>query len=792
MKFYSINIISILFAITHIIHSKAEFVLTDEQYNSFKYGANEFDMLIVGDSGTEKEARQVMELSKFDALLHLGDFDYNCEPDKYFNKIMDSQRTYQFMGVLGNHEGYSECQEKSDRFKSNVYSEMVHQTKNKEVSCVFSESKWMWSCKYNNVRVIGLSSGVNGADKNPEQLAFLKKHLSSATEDWKICCWHFYDDYYHTGKYHDSEHKNIVSKEGDSFYDYCKDHGAIIFSAHDHVYARTHVMSLFKKPVIDTFDKATGEEIVQIRNGASFNILNGAGGYEMYIEQGEEKDYPHWQKTYAKGSSGENANKYGGLFCRFNVGGNNRKAYCEFRRINTSNKVYDKFTIYRNDNPETTPYTKIDDDFKSEKILAYKTANNIEEPIVDKTSNNTLVYFEDTSNKNKSGWSKFKDKLFTKTNIIIGGSVSGFLIICGVGLLFINKRKKITDKELTMSYNKSSQDDSSFFYTTFPDKPFDLNDSKTIDATFAPLPITADNKDKDEKKDKSFEFNYFDTEPKISAQPRYLNDDDDDDDYDDYDEMDKLNNNRHKYNDDYDYDSRHKYNDTYDYNRTNDNRRKYNDDYDRMNDNRHKYDDEYGNSTGYRYRNQRRNDQGQKDYSTKYNASTRSNNNYNSDKSSRDVDYNSTNHYDSSKTRDGDYKFNYYDSTTRNDDYSKTRSNNNNNYYKSSSTTTRDTDYYSSSRSNNNYNNKSRDRYNYEASPQPKNNTYKSRDNYYDYDREPKSSRYDTKSSSSRAKNYDNTYDYYLPSKSTENLRSNYYNSSFNNKDYDQKYNKYR
>jgi len=237
----------------------------------------------------------------------------------------------------------------------------------------------------------------------------LKKHLNDATEDWKICSWHFYDKYYHTGMY--QEYGNIVSGDhgGESFYDYCKDHGAIIFSAHDHVYARTKVMSEFKEPVIDKYDGKTSGNIVQIRNGATFNILNGAGGWEMYIEKGEQKDYKHWEKKYARGDNYENANRYGGLFCQFNVGGNKRKAYCEFQRINSSDKVFDKFYIYRNDDPENHSYNDIDESFISEKIKAFEIENNISNESTnvndnndDNISNNKEINSQNSTDNQKS------------------------------------------------------------------------------------------------------------------------------------------------------------------------------------------------------------------------------------------------------------------------------------------------------------------------------------------------------------------------------------------------------
>ncbi|ORX84498.1 Metallo-dependent phosphatase [Anaeromyces robustus] len=415
MKFNKTSLLSFAFLISkQIIKINAFPSNGEDQLNSFPYGEKEFRLGIIGDSGAEDESREVMELTTYDAILNLGDLDYNCQPDAYFEKVLDSNRKYDFLSVLGNHDAGHECPAEANRFLDNVYNEMTS-SKNKNTQCEFSESKFMWSCKYYNMRIIGLTPGVSGADKRDVQLEFLKKHLSSSNEDWKICAWHFYDKYYHTGKYPDDG--NIVSGSYESFYDYCKDHGAIIFSAHDHVYARTHVMSQFSEPVIDRFDEETGEDIVQIRKGATIDILNGAGGWEMYIEQGEQKDYKWWQKKYAKGSHGENEKSYGGLFCNFNVGGNKDKARCEFLRINSDEKVFDNFTIYKNENPGTIPYSQIDEKFLYEKTEAFK-----------------------------NGGSSGNGSKISTTKIIIGGSICAALVILGGGiLLFTKKNKKYTN-----------------------------------------------------------------------------------------------------------------------------------------------------------------------------------------------------------------------------------------------------------------------------------------------------------------------------------------------------------
>jgi len=91
-----------------------------------------------------------MALGSFDVLLHLGDYDYDCSPDKYFDTIL-SNRSFKFFGVLGNHENEGECGEsKHQEFINNIYKEMTN-SRNKGTSCTFSPLKTMWSCKYKNI-----------------------------------------------------------------------------------------------------------------------------------------------------------------------------------------------------------------------------------------------------------------------------------------------------------------------------------------------------------------------------------------------------------------------------------------------------------------------------------------------------------------------------------------------------------------------------------------------------------------------------------------------------------------
>ena len=330
-------------------------------------------------------------------------------------------------------------------------------------------------------RIIGLTSKVVGADDRSKQLKFLKEHLGNATEDWKICAWHHYDKYYHTGKYQNDG--NLISGDGESFYDYCREHGAIVLSAHDHVYARSKVMSKFSSKHIDEYDNKEyvneKGDIVQIRDGATFNILNGAGGYEMYVEQGEQKHYPHWQKKYALGDNRENENRYGGLFCTFNVGGNNKKAKCEFLRIRSSNKLFDSFTIYQNEDPGSISFSDIDAQFKNEKIKAYMNKNGIVDQSLDLDNTNIS-----NDNINRSKDDKDSKSKSSKSIIIIGASAGAVVAIAAVGLIAFKLKKSRNSVDEPRLVTKLSKDEFDYKNQVF------ANENKSVvDDDFVALPM---------------------------------------------------------------------------------------------------------------------------------------------------------------------------------------------------------------------------------------------------------------------------------------------------------------
>lgn len=458
--------------------------INSEQAN-FKYGKTEYKILIVGDTGTESTAKKVMKLaSNYKVLIHLGDYDYIKRPDAYFDDVLSSSRTYKFMGVIGNHESEGEIGTGGlKQYLSNIKQAMAG------LSCKFSGDKDdIWSCVYENMRVIGLSSGISGSTDKSQQLSFLKTELENAKEDWVFCAWHLYDEFYHTGKYDDDYGKNLVSGDYESFYDVCRKQGAIILSAHDHVYGRTKVMSSFKNRLADEFN--TVKDIAQIRKGATFNILNGAGGYEMYVEKGVYKTYSHWVKKYALGDNGENAKNYGGLYCTMNVGGNSKKAKCDFLRLeDDDNDKFDSFTIYQNPTPQNLTYNDIDAQFENEKLLAFEKAFNIPNAEEANKRLNEIEKLQEKEALEKE--MEDKQKPINKTVWIIS-STTIVAFVLGVAL-FINysrKKKDDTKKEFDEYDNKEGSETSKANLNTNPDNN-DFGNNYRLDIKTEAYPQTA-------------------------------------------------------------------------------------------------------------------------------------------------------------------------------------------------------------------------------------------------------------------------------------------------------------
>jgi len=117
-------------------------------------------------------------------------------------------------------------------------------------------------------------------------------------------------------------------------YEECRKGGAIIATAHNHSYARTHLMGDFESQRV-----ASTSNTLRIEKGKTLAFVSGLGGNGMDDQNDELAANDWWAAVYTP----EQGADYGALFCVFNYNGVENKAHCYFKDIN--GRIPDEFDI---------------------------------------------------------------------------------------------------------------------------------------------------------------------------------------------------------------------------------------------------------------------------------------------------------------------------------------------------------------------------------------------------------------------------------------------------------------
>lgn len=117
---------------------------------------------------------------------------------------------------------------------------------------------------------------------------------------------------------------------GWEIYEECRKQGAIIATAHEHSYSRTHLMSSFTPPTVVNI-----ENNIVIEKGKTFAFVSGIGGFSERPTTGNLGKNPWWASVYTT-SNGAIPSV---LICKFK--GKNASCYLK----NIENKVIDTFTL---------------------------------------------------------------------------------------------------------------------------------------------------------------------------------------------------------------------------------------------------------------------------------------------------------------------------------------------------------------------------------------------------------------------------------------------------------------
>ncbi len=280
----------------------------------------DFTVAFLGDQGLGSDAVLVLQLiasEGADMVIHSGDFEYTDDPDTWDNQITGVLgANYPYFASIGNHDvaAWSGYQAKLQTRLNQVT----------DASCT-GDLGVQSSCVYQGLFFI--LSGVGTSGSNHE--TYLTSELAASNKIWKICSWHKNQQLMQVG--------GKTDEVGWDAYEICREAGAIIATAHEHSYSRTHLLSDMENQVI----VATSDTLA-LEPGNSFVFVSGLGGDSIRAQTDALANLPHWAAVY---SSTQNAN-YGALFCKFNYQGIENQAYCYFKDIDGD--MPDEFFIESN------------------------------------------------------------------------------------------------------------------------------------------------------------------------------------------------------------------------------------------------------------------------------------------------------------------------------------------------------------------------------------------------------------------------------------------------------------
>jgi len=280
--------------------------------------ASTLTVAFVGDQGTSKQARDVLQLIKdegTDLLLLQGDLGY--EPGSAAQWIANIDQIlgdeFPVLLTVGNHEV----------FEWLIYRQWLLRRIEAvpELRCNGNPGVKA-HCSFRGLSIVQTAPGVSevaGVDALDNYAAYIEKKLANDANVWRICSFHKNQQTMQVG--------GKLDETGWDVYTACLKHGAIVATAHEHSYARTFLMNDFENHGV-----AHRNNHLEISPGNTFAFVSGLGGRKIRAQQ-LSGDW--WASVY---SATQNAS-HGALFCTFR----DKRANCQFKDI--AGAVPDQFTL---------------------------------------------------------------------------------------------------------------------------------------------------------------------------------------------------------------------------------------------------------------------------------------------------------------------------------------------------------------------------------------------------------------------------------------------------------------
>src|SRR5690606_29300617 len=213
-----------------------------------------FKVAFLGDQGLGSSSEAVLRLVKREgahALVHLGDFDYQGNPPAWedqTNRVLGPD--FPQIALVGNHD-------LSFWGGENGYARYIRNRLDRMGVTVQGEAGVQCSFKYRGVFFILTAPGLmRGGHAD-----FIRRQLESDTSAWRISAWHVNQARMQAGTKGD--------EAGWGVYEESRLGGAIIATAHEHSYSRTHLLSSMSGQAI-----VSREGPLRLRKGRTFAFVS--------------------------------------------------------------------------------------------------------------------------------------------------------------------------------------------------------------------------------------------------------------------------------------------------------------------------------------------------------------------------------------------------------------------------------------------------------------------------------------------------------------------------------------
>ena len=290
-----------------------------------------------GDAGLDEDTRAVLELVRAenaDLVVQLGDYDYQNNPEAYFAMVDEVLGPdFPFIGVMGNHDKDSwpaGCGNERGCYAEYLAERMERLGFELDDPDLNDQ---MYSTEFEGLSLALVGQGRGNDDTNLAD--YIRSQFTGDAAIWKICAWH-----------ENQEEMQVGAKDdrmGWRVYETCRQFGAIIATANEHSYHRTHTLVNFEHQVRDPY--WANRSSLRVAPGASFAFVSGLGGASVRDQlRCLPTAYPYgcfgeWASVYTN----DQGATHGALFIVFNVDGDPYKARGYFKNIN--GEVVDSFTI---------------------------------------------------------------------------------------------------------------------------------------------------------------------------------------------------------------------------------------------------------------------------------------------------------------------------------------------------------------------------------------------------------------------------------------------------------------